>query len=216
MKRKFPYVCGIGGEAKSGKDTLCNLLIRSFASDGIVAQRFALADELKQSLQQKIKEELNIDIFNCTPEEKEIARPILVEYNGRQESKGTIWTSRLNTKLREEKYAEIAIIPDIRYYEYHNDEVPWVLNELHGTLIHIAKYSIKEGRKTWRDYVNKDEELNDPKVKSASDFAFCWPSISQGDPFTEDILYKQYKGILGVIKNHIYADIERQNRFGIN
>lgn len=69
-------VLGIGCTRSSGKDTLAAHL----ASIDPHCSRYALADRLKDDLRPFIMEHFGFDILACTPEEKEVARPILIAY----------------------------------------------------------------------------------------------------------------------------------------
>ncbi len=170
-------IIGIGGIARSGKDTLCNLLIPQFAKEGISAVRMALADELKSAIQPMILEKYGIDIFNCSPEEKELVRPDLVLYGKslRQESGGQHWTAIVEEKMQSIE-AQVVIVPDIRYDIFPEDEVYWVKNKNKGLLIHVSRYTEKLGEKIWVKPPNEDEEQNDPLVRLAADISLSWES----------------------------------------
>ena len=74
-----PIIC-LTGFATSGKDTFLKLLQINDSTPFLPTkyERIAFADKLKQTASPYIKSIYNIDIFNCTPEQKEIARPILI------------------------------------------------------------------------------------------------------------------------------------------
>ena len=73
MRKK--YVIGLSGLAKSGKDLFYKILSRQ-----IKIKRHALADELKFALRERILKEDDIDILDCSSDQKDIVRPKLVEY----------------------------------------------------------------------------------------------------------------------------------------
>ena len=70
----------LSGFATSGKDTFYKLLVQNSQTIFLESpyKRVAFADELKKSAAPYIKSTLGIDIFNCSSEEKEKARPILI------------------------------------------------------------------------------------------------------------------------------------------
>jgi hypothetical protein len=164
-------VIGLCGVAGAGKDTMYSLL--NFNNPNI--KRFALADALKTELFSFIKELYNIDIFNCSREEKNIIRPILVEHGKirRKQSNGTHWTSLITSHINDyirESSKNIAVITDVRYAEYEKDEIFWVKNILGGKLIHISM--IDNGK--FVPPANIDEEKNDPIIKENTDLFIEW------------------------------------------
>jgi hypothetical protein len=164
-------IIGLCGVAGSGKDTMFSLL--NFNNPNV--KRFALADALKTELFSFIKELYNIDIFNCSREEKDLVRPILVEHGKirRKQSDGTHWTSLVTSHIQDyvrESNKNIAVITDIRYCEYEKDEVYWVRNTLGGKLIHISM--IDDGKTVAP--ANNDEKKNDPFLKENSDLLIEW------------------------------------------
>ena len=163
---------GIAGVAKSGKDTACQLIIDIAKSVGLTAQRFALADELKIALRPTLINTYGIDIMKCTPEEKEKVRPELVEYGKqlREKTNGKFWTDILHSKIAESS-CELAIVSDIRYCSYDEDEVQW-LKKLGGALIHVTRH--ENGRLI--PPPNQDEKENDPKLIALSDIDIVWPT----------------------------------------
>lgn len=188
-------VIGLTAVARAGKDSVCTILIREFAKIGYKAQRFALADELKHDMFDFIYDNFNIDIWNCTDEEKLLIRPLMVAYGGarRKQSKGKYWTGLVYDEyLRHMDKDEIAIIPDIRYAEYPGDEVDWI-KDLGGVLVHITR--LIDGQPLLPP--NEDERLNDPKLKGVADFSLEWTSFTESDKDTEEAkvvrLFEQIK-----------------------
>lgn len=66
----------VSGVRRSGKDTLITLL------HGLDSrfERFSFADRLKEDLISLLGDQFNIDPFNCSEEQKELVRPILIAY----------------------------------------------------------------------------------------------------------------------------------------
>lgn len=172
-------VIGLSGVAGSGKDTLFNLL--GLRNSNV--KRFALADILKQEISPFLKELYQIDIFNCSRDEKNLVRPILVEHGKirRTLTSGTYWTSKLTESIKEFISLDpknVAIITDIRYAEYEEDELFWLKKTLGGYLIHIT---MTLGKNEKLQPPNKEEEINDPVLRKFSDLRIIWPKI---EPFS--------------------------------
>ena len=168
---------GLSGIAGSGKDLFCKLLLKEIAGT-----RVALADPLKEETRGFILQKYGIDILNCTLEEKNKVRDFLVFYGGikRYESKGTYWTNKAQKKVDAAKHT--AVITDIRYAEYDNDEVSWLKKQNKGILVHIRKYCELEtlGPHVKRIYFsppNEDEVRNDPKLLEKADYCIEWPHL---------------------------------------
>jgi hypothetical protein len=169
---KLPKAIGICGLATSGKDTLCNLLIDEFKRKGVKAKRFALADQLKVKIWSFLLTNFEVDIFNPTPEQKELVRPLLVEFGRahRIQSEGKYWTSIVEDCINQEPEV-IPIITDIRYDEYVKDEVWWLQKHLKGKLVHVTRF-LENGQPLTAP--NKDEAENDPRLLEKADFRIRW------------------------------------------
>lgn len=165
-------ILGVGGKARAGKDTLCQIILSEMKMRGFSAKRIALADALKQEINPYLVDKYGIDIFNCSPEEKEKVRPELIELGRtrRLESEGTFWTNIVSREAQKCD-EQFIIVPDIRYNVYENDEAAWVRRN--GILIHLAKYTLNGEEKIYYKS-NDEEEGNDPKVKQAADYIFEW------------------------------------------
>jgi hypothetical protein len=193
-------IIGIGGLARSGKDTLCQLLKEELQSNSVSVKRMALADKLKEEIRPALLQEYGIDILDCTPEQKEIVRPKLVAFGkaAREDSKGTHWTTILDENI--EKCAEqVIIVPDIRYNYYEEDEVKWVTKKRNGVLCHVRRYFYENGLAKFTSPPNEDEWLNDPSVEVAADFHIIWNTLldtkqlaAQNNPELKAITSKIY------------------------
>ena len=180
---------GISGIAGSGKDLFCKFLLKE-----IKGSRIALADPLKEETRGFILQKYGIDILNCSLEEKNKVRDMLVFYGGikRYETKGTYWTDKAQKKADDCKH--IPVVTDIRYAEYENDEIHWLKAKNNGTLIHLRKYCEVETfgpqvKRVYFDPPNEDEKRNDPKIREKADYCIEWPHI-------EDANYEKIKEVL--------------------
>lgn len=186
-------IIGCSAISRSGKDTFFNLFKNLLPNLNV--QRFALADDLKKELYSIIRELYGIDIFNCTAEEKELVRPLMVFHGKirRIRSNGRHWIEILDKKIRATN-CDVAVITDVRYDVYKNDERPWLQDELKGVLLHISRYNMENietaqgtlSRKIFTQPPNQDEAENNPKLISAADYRIEWESCpTTANNFTE-------------------------------
>lgn len=174
-------VIGISGVARAGKDTLCNFLVEKFKEKNLVAKRYALADLLKEKMSFLIKGEFGINIFNCSDEEKLLIRPLMVAFGSakRKQSSGKFWTDSLLQKIAKDSGSvHVAIITDIRYAEYPEDELVWLKQKLNGVLIHVEKFVEVGGEKIPVLPPNEDEMRNDPVIRQQAHFNLQWEDKS--------------------------------------
>ena len=169
-------IIGLGGIAKSGKDFFFTNLKKTTKRNVI---RFAIADELKKELFSLIKNTYNVDIFNCSAEDKEKIRPMLLSHGKirRNESKGRHWINKISEKIKDaaKDKENIVVITDIRYDEFAEDEVDWVKKELNGFFVHISKYIEDKGVRVFGLPPNEDEAINNPRLIEKADYLIQWP-----------------------------------------
>lgn len=209
-------IIGVAGVARAGKNLFCDLLVKQLKQQyNLNAKHFALAYELKMDCRKFIYDNLHIDVFTENTEEKKIFRDMLVWYGDakRKQTNGRYWIDKLNLRINKEfewgtPPIDIAIVSDIRYDFYINDEVDWIRKEKNGPLIHISKYTYgfpKNGRnvkvkgetvnktKIFTDPANSHETLNDPKLQKKADYLLQWEDISDGKNITyEELLNNSY------------------------
>jgi len=208
-------VIGLTGVARSGKDTFCKTLIDLFKEKDICAKRFAIADALKDDINPFLISKFGIDVFNCSAEQKEFIRPMMVAYGKckRKETEGKYWTSILENKIKNDN-CDIAIITDVRYCEFEKDEAHWIKNVMSGKLIHISRVDkieiwepcickkingdtvksfgendIRElhYRKDYIQPANEDEEINDPRMIKSSDASFIWNTSNDNSYLKKEV-----------------------------
>ena len=169
---KFHKIIGISGASRSGKDTLCRSLIRILKEKyNIEAERMSIAGDLiKKNLQNIIMNSVGIDSFTENTEEKELIRPLLVEY-GKLMRK---WTEgRYFVENFQNINEKTLIIPDIRYAEYEKDEIHWIRNEVNGYLIFLERENIKDA--------NETEKINNKKLKVLSNCCIYWGKLDENN-----------------------------------
>jgi hypothetical protein len=173
------FYIGIGGVARSGKDSFANNLLDILKENNFNAIKSSLAEPLKHDCKEFISSKLGLDVWTDKTEEKAIFREMLVWYGKvkRQQSEGQYWTNLL-TKRVEIAAPEICIVPDVRYLQYPEDEVFWLKNKMNGILIHIERKDING------DIVppaNMDESINDKLIKDNADYSVVWPTYAPDD-----------------------------------
>ena len=76
---------------------------------------------------------------------------------------------------------DIALVSDVRYATYPNDELGWVLYEHEGLLVHLRRYEkassavIEADGSVKIDYVkapNEHERINDPRMREGAIFSW--------------------------------------------
>jgi hypothetical protein len=194
----------ISGVATCGKDTLKKILA-TILPKNIHLERFSFADDLKAELDHFCREKLGISAFTINPKEKELIRPLFVEFGliKRIQSNGTYWWKRLQPKIENGiKDGDLPCVTDLRYAFYPEDEHFFAKNVVDGVIIHVTRFN-KDGGEILAP--NLQEKENDPKVKSISDYRLSW-NTSDDMCYLEDVVKVQLKDLLDKI-NKKYAII---------
>lgn len=183
---------GICGYAQSGKDTLCNGMIRVLDKNKIKAIRVSIADIIRDRISDFIKKEFDIDVCNTTPFQKNKIRPLLVEYGliRRKESEGKFFTEILDKKIKKFKGKyDVVIITDIRYAEYEEDELFWLKSKHNGKLVHIDRIVDHDQNNSpmFLTPPNEQEEKNIPLLKEKADYKLVWNTM--GDMTNSNLDY---------------------------
>ncbi len=181
--------------ARSGKDTLAKCLQIILAEKGKPSVIRSLATPLKDKTKDFIASEFGIDVFNCSDEEKNIIRPLLVAYGGgkRKQTKGKYWTRLMDEEIASLDKDSIVIVPDIRYCEYEGDEMEWLKSK--GGKCFFVSLILENGERL--PPPNEDEFRNGPLLEAAADYKIDWPYMS----FEECLMFvrqnfNKYKDIL--------------------
>jgi hypothetical protein len=159
---------GIGGVAQAGKDSLYKALY-SLEHSFI---RSSFADKVKEDLRPALYAQYKIDIFNCTPAEKEICRDTIVFYANlmRDKTNGLHWINEVEpTVLSQIESNLIPVITDVRYV----NEADWI-HKIGGKVVHLKKFSYKDGEKKYHPPANEVEAKNDPLLQEVSDLSVEW------------------------------------------
>jgi hypothetical protein len=195
-------VIGVGGVARAGKDTFVSILINLLQEKGLKAKRIALADPLKEHCDWFCTQRIGFSAFTQVPEEKALIRPFLVWFGDakRKQTNGKFWTDLAEASInRADAHGfDYAIISDVRYDHYQEDELDWIKNKMGGTLVHVSRYEEYTGKipkvsqevsiKKFVPPANDHEMINDPKIKKRADYVIEWPTFN--DPVEELIKNK--------------------------
>lgn len=176
LSGKTTYI-GIAGAGRSGKDTLAESLKSIICDTSILCVWRALATPLKGFMYQFLLNNFNINVYNCTDEEKSLIRPLLVEAGRikRIQTKGQYFTSLLEKEINSlEIQPETVIISDIRYAVYEGtDEIDW-LKQKDGILLFVERFD-KNGNLV--PPANKDELENNIILRERADYVISWPTF---------------------------------------
>jgi hypothetical protein len=211
-------VIGIGGYAKSGKDTFVSIAKNILQRNGYKPYRVAFADTLKREVVDMLKNNsFTIDMSNLTPEEKETIRPLLVWWGcqrRRESPDGLYWIAEVNYNI--DKKVDICckmdgdptdklvfLVSDCRFV----NECEWVQTNRTGVFIHLKRYSttlvydeftgqeVGKIEKIYDDAPNDEERKNDPLIQKIADFCIEWENIKSftpndavNNPFLQEIV----------------------------
>ena len=167
---------GLSGVAGAGKDLFFSLL-----SKKVNCVRYSIADNLKKEVTEWCRDHYGIHPLTCSRAEKDLIRPILVAHGTikRNKSNGRHWINKLNKKIKNNMTSSTVIITDIRYDDYPEDEVHWLMKELGGYLVHISLYDVVPRLNVdFKKFVmpaNEEEARNNPKLQNKADYIIEWP-----------------------------------------
>jgi hypothetical protein len=185
------FVVGVSGVARSGKNLFCDMIIKELANQGYTAKQFALANALKRDCENFLKNQCDLDVYTDNTHQKTLFREFLVWYGDlrRKQTNGRHWIETMDDTISQYT-GDVALISDVRYAHYANDELTWVTHEHEGLLIHLRRYeksssAVIEADGTIKfDYVkppNEHERINDPKLREGAHFQLDWPTVE--NPF---------------------------------
>lgn len=180
---KTPLTIAIAGNARVGKDTLYKI-IKLFYDPGAV--RFSLGDILKNDMSSTIFYNFGIDPLNCSDEEKELIRPLMIYWAKikRNQSKGHYFVDLLKDKL-DRDISSTRVITDLRFDEYPYDELPY-FQSINAKTIYLDKYiyldktsrsGIVRQEKEYVKPCGEEEEKNSFKLKKKCKYYIEWPHL---------------------------------------
>ncbi len=179
-------IIGIAGVSRAGKDTLYQGLIDAYPDYSFT--RLSIADFIRIELADFIINHTGISVWNSTPEEKEIYRPLMVWYGHtkRQQTQGKYFLDRLQEQLHTRSVyvnSDYCVITDIRFKEFSFDEPDWIKSK-NGKLIHLRR--LDSNCNTILPN-NELERKNDPALQQLADISITWPTIHTQEGIVEYI-----------------------------
>lgn len=187
-------VIGLGGVARSGKDTFASILKNKMQQAGYSTTTIALAGPLKTHCDPFLRANLGISAFTSNSNEKSLIRPFLVWYGDakRKQTNGRFWLELASDSINNTKH-DCYIVTDVRYSHYEKDELYWLKNEWNGILCHVSKYTafgnhLEPNHKLFVEPANEHEEINDPKIKAGADHIVEWEHVETQTNSPEELL----------------------------
>ena len=175
---------GIAGVAGSGKDTFGKIIGNVFENSGGKVNYLSFAAKLKAEVSEISKKLYDIDPTNCTRDEKNLIRPLLLAHGAimREKTQGQYWINSIKNLIIENN---INIITDVRFCEYECDEVDWIQSN-GGIVVHITRFFEENGQRIYIMPDNEYEKRNDKTLKNKADYSFSWPTdISKQKKYSE-------------------------------
>lgn len=172
-----PIVIGVGGFARSGKDTFVKIARKQLKESGYSSIKLAFADALKEEIDPFLKEYYGISAWTDDTEEKKIIRPLLVAHGcqKRVQTQGKYWVEKVDEAIESIHFSEdVIFISDCRF----PNEVDWVHDKWGGWFVHLSKYSLAQSVdscgistpvKMFDKAPNEEEAYNDPICEEKSD-----------------------------------------------
>jgi hypothetical protein len=184
-------IIGVGGFARSGKDTFVGIAKKILAKNGYSSHKVSFADALKQDLEGWLLEKYNISVWTSNDEEKALIRPFLVAHGcgKRIQTQGKYWVDKVDEQIRDfctreskDKYSQhVFFVSDVRF----RNEANWLHENWAGELVHLKRWSYKDVRDGYGDTVstktfdaapNEEEKVQDPLVIEVADQNVEWES----------------------------------------
>jgi len=151
-------IIGIGGNARSGKDTLGSYFVKILADQGIKAKTYSFANELKKSVDDFLIREIGISAFTEDEGEKKIIRPFLVFWGTdiMRKINDNVWVEKIEPLMYD---SHVNIITDLRFI----NELNWI-KEHKGLSVLIKREGIEPA--------NEYEKTNNEKISQEVDSNF--------------------------------------------
>lgn len=157
-----PKILLLGATRQTGKDTLCQRLTELDSR----FWRFSYADPLRDDLSALFADRFGVYIYNCTPQEKELVRPIMIAYGMAQRRRDPdYWVKRTLTNI-EARFVHhsnsIPVVTDCRFM----NELDLMKREYDATFVFVER----DGAPPPTD----EEEKHWPALKERADLVFRW------------------------------------------
>ncbi len=209
---------GIGGYARSGKDTFVSIAMQILSNNGFTSKKYPFAAGVKDDLDDWLKEKYGISAWTTDDKEKILIRPFLVAHGcgKRIQTDGKYWVDKVHLQLLEQlarqetdqyqDQVDVAFVSDVRF----PNEANWLHEKWSGDLIHLKRYTLRNTgysvngvdsasnrMEPYFDLAPNDEELkNDPFIVEAADQRVEWenkgnldPLQAEGHPYLREIVF---------------------------
>jgi len=187
LEFKNQLIIGISGFARSGKNTLAEIIKDFCHSKKVDAKIFSFAFQLRQDLNSFCKEKFNISAFSEVTEEKNKIRPILISYGEVQRglSRGSYWWQKLKPEINNffRNGGNVAIISDLRFKEYEFDELEYIRSYPNSCIFCVSR---KNESGELVPPAHQSEADNFPKICKKSDINLIWDTV---DPNSRDLVF---------------------------
>lgn len=165
---ELPPIIGVMGVARSGKDTFCKLAnIILSKNEKCKIMRAGFADSVKGDLHRLLVEKVGISAYTEIPDEKELIRPLMVEYgtNLMRKINEDVWINRMKPNLDLAKTLNACLcITDVRY----ENEALFIKGN-GGNLVYVEQEGCEP--------INEEEEKNDPRLRLMADVNIKWEKV---------------------------------------
>ena len=169
-------VIGLAGYAGVGKDTVGDWMSKNVTGK---FKKMSFAQSLKECLSPFILNEYGFDILNCSREEKERVRDLLVCYaEMRRKEDPDYWVKKLEHSIKSSRFSGVIAIADVRY----KNECEWIQNKLKGEVWLIDREGVNPSNATEKRTIPEVKEvcsrvIKIPDLKDFNDLSSYIPSI---------------------------------------
>jgi len=167
-----PRLIGIAGFARSGKDTAAKILQQKFLQNwGEEMKIISFAKALKEDCEPFFQKHFGISAFTEISLEKELIRPMLVEYGQAMKKKfgDTIWMDKAIAAV-----GTRGIVPDVRF----PIEID-AIKGMGGTIVYVDKIGVAAA--------NELEERHDKVLRDKADYVIRWPHYGDVESCEVDV-----------------------------
>lgn len=220
-------VIGIGGYARSGKDTFVSIAKQVLAKNNYNPVRVAFADTLKNEVQTMLGlNSFALDVYTIDSDAKTKIRPLLVWWGCARRDlslEGLYWVNVVDRQLREMQAKEgsentVVLVSDVRF----PNEAAWIHDNWNGEIIHLKRFKTHYSEspvdnglgntapiRTFDAAPNEEEAKNDPLVQKVADVLVDWESrdIPKGSVVTDDV-YLQEQVIKALNATNAFTNVK--------
>ena len=175
LMNKDLTIVGISGFARTGKDTLCDLITKKNPR----FRRYAFADKLKRDLHLFLMEQCKINILHLSENEKKLVRPLLISYGCmmRNMGDGLHWVRELEKQMLDDvlfqnNLGNTDIIPVITDFRFEN-EVIYFKSKYNLIMTEVVRNEAPEPP--------DEEKLNQPLVRKHVNYTIDWPTVGENN-----------------------------------